>query len=857
MKNIIQIIGISILLLLPSISNAQKLPKNVFEIAPDGCWTWFNDERAIFHKGYLYCGYVMSNGKYGISRFNPSNSTSIHSVISTTKSEQKDDHNNPSLTVLPDNRLLIMYAKHGIEPKFYSRVSKNTTPATVEDWSEERTVDVEGKYCYNNTFRLTSEKVNTDNHRIYGYHREINWDPTLMYSDDNGESWSKSFHFIDAGGKRQRPYVKYWSNGKDRIDILYTDGHPDDIEKCSIYHLYYESGKEKGTGRFNKSNGEVLKTLPDIISGDPIDHDGDQLGATGIERGTLVYKGSEKAWNSNNPEGPNDWLPGGRAWTLDISSRPDGRTICAFQVQRKDVLNEFTDVQSFRNDRIYYYYAIWSGNEWQKRCIAQAGRPLYGESHPSINRAQRNYAGGMAIDPDDPNIVYISSNAANPFDLNYDAKGFTNTKLNKNDRYELYKGVTTDGGLTFSWTPVTINSEKDNLRPIVPANHGRDNCVVWLQGDYHSYKAFETKVLVKLGKEKKISLKNLDAEIDASEVKAKMKKVADWQMAHLNDMYTRPWRQPNGGWVNAAFLVGLSKWAAMADTDDYFEWMKAVGAEMQWNLEKRQYHADDHCVGQMYCDLYRKYKDDKMLEPTIKQFDFIMYHPSQSALNWETPFHINRWSWCDALFMSPPVWAKLYNITGEKKYLDFMVSEFKVTTDFLFDKKVGLYYREERYKTNLDNGTKVSWSRGNGWVSAGLVNILNELDAEQKEYKYFLKIYKQMAKALPQLQDPKGHWAMSLLGQEFYPTPETSGTAFFTYGLAWGINQGILDRNTFEPSVKKAWNALCNYVNFDGMLGYVQPVGAAPGQAWPDRTEVYGAGAFLSAGSEVYKLFNK
>ena len=112
-----------------------------------------------------------------------------------------------------------------------------------------------------------------------------------------------------------------------------------------------------------------------------------------------------------------------------------------------------------------------------------------------------------------------------------------------------------------------------------------------------------------------------------------------------------------------------------------------------------------------------------------------------------------------------------------------------------------------------------------------------------------------MAKNLIQIQTTKGHWAMSLLGEEFYPTPETSGTAFFTYGLAWGINNGILKSDVYKPAVEKAWKALVSHITEEGMLGYVQPIGAAPGQAWPDKTEVYGTSAFLSAGTEVYKLY--
>lgn len=345
-------------------------------------------------------------------------------------------------------------------------------------------------------------------------------------------------------------------------------------------------------------------------------------------------------------------------------------------------------------------------------------------------------------------------------------------------------------------------------------------------------------------------------EIKPTEVKKIMEQVADWQIDHFRDTYSgRKKAHHPLDWTNGALYVGMVKWAAMANDDKYYDWLKQIANENEWQLHRRKYHADDHTVGQMYIELYRKYNDEKMIEPTKEQFNFIMMHPSQSVLNWKTPYHQDRWNWCDALFMSPPVWAKLYKLTGEQKYLDFMMAEYKASTDFLFDKKESLYYRDERYMTQEDHGTKIFWSRGNGWVFAGLTNIMNELDPQSKEYKYFLKIYKKMAKKLLEIQTPEGHWAMSLLGQEFYPTPETSGSSFYVYGMAWGINNGVVDKETYGDAVEKGWNAMVSHVTEDGMLGYVQPIGAAPGEAWPDKTEVYGSGAFLSAGSEVYKLY--
>ena len=346
--------------------------------------------------------------------------------------------------------------------------------------------------------------------------------------------------------------------------------------------------------------------------------------------------------------------------------------------------------------------------------------------------------------------------------------------------------------------------------------------------------------------------------IKPKEVLSVMQKVADWQIFHYRDPInlTKPAHHPLD-WTNGALYVGMVKWAELSGEEKYYQWMKNIGREHDWELYDRVYHADDHTVGQMYCELFRKYDDPEMIAPTIKRFDFILLHQAQTELTWRSPFHQDRWNWCDALFMSPPVWAKLYKITGDRKYLDFMVKEYKFTTDFLFDKEENLYYRDESYMGKLDNGTKIFWSRGNGWVFAGLANIMSELEPNSDEYKYFADIFKKMANKLKDIQTPAGHWAMSLLGAEFYPTPETSGSSFYTFGLAWGINNGLLDSKTYEPVVRKGWNAMVSHVTDEGMLAYVQPIGAAPGKAFPDQTEVYGTGAFLSAGSEVYKLYSK
>jgi rhamnogalacturonyl hydrolase YesR len=345
--------------------------------------------------------------------------------------------------------------------------------------------------------------------------------------------------------------------------------------------------------------------------------------------------------------------------------------------------------------------------------------------------------------------------------------------------------------------------------------------------------------------------------ISTSDIALSMQRVADWQIEHFRDVYDLKYaKAPHHilDWTNGALYVGMLKWASISGDPRYQEWLRNIADRGEWKLHSRMYNADDHIVGQLYLDLYRRYNDASMLAKTKESLEYIMANPSSRPISIEDYKNFERWTWCDALFMSPPVWAKLTNITGDDKYLNWMVAEFKATTEHLYDKEEGLYYRDDNFIGKLVHDKKVFWGRGNGWVYAGLTLVLDELDPESVHYPYFKSLYLQMTKTLKSIQTEQGHWSMSLLDGDNYPTPETSGTSFFTYGLAWGINNGLLNKDQYLPNILKAWTTLTSHITEDGMLGYVQPIGAAPGQAWPDRTEVYGTGAFLAAGSEVYKL---
>jgi rhamnogalacturonyl hydrolase YesR len=360
-----------------------------------------------------------------------------------------------------------------------------------------------------------------------------------------------------------------------------------------------------------------------------------------------------------------------------------------------------------------------------------------------------------------------------------------------------------------------------------------------------------------------------------AEVKALTTKVADWQIETF-DQHGKHRALPSKktGWQNqknyhdltwhmAALYVGYDEFRKVAEQPEkYSDFLKMVAERNDWKLHRLPYHADFQAVGQVWLSLYEDFKDPKMLQPTRERFDWILANPKTGSLEYSgygkknTTAWLDRWGWCDALFMAPPVWARLAKITGEEKYLDFMDQEYHLTYDVLWDKEEHFFYRDTRFfDQREDNGAKIFWSRGNGWVFGGLALMIPDLPKNWEGREFYLDLYQEMAEALRKTQRPDGTWSMGLLGSlESYPSKETTGTSFFTFGLAWGINNGLLDRATYEPLVFNAWQALEACVTPAGMLGFVQPVGAAPGETIADKTEVYAIGAFLAAGAEMYKL---
>jgi rhamnogalacturonyl hydrolase YesR len=343
-------------------------------------------------------------------------------------------------------------------------------------------------------------------------------------------------------------------------------------------------------------------------------------------------------------------------------------------------------------------------------------------------------------------------------------------------------------------------------------------------------------------------------EIKPQAVLTVMERVADWQLAH--ESTNRP-----TGWIQAVGDVGIMALAGISGDAKYRDSMLAKGEQNGWKLPEyngRKYHADDHCIGQIWTELYFLYRDPKMLAPTRQKFDWIMAHPSTApSLDFTQPKGKSQelWSWCDALFMAPPTLARLTVATGDERYLNFALTNWWRTTDYLYDQSEHLYFRDSTFfKTHELNGQKIFWSRGNGWVFAATVRMLQYLPTNHRERPRFEKLFKEMAEKLLSLQQPDGLWRASLLDADDYPMPESSGSALYTYGFAWGVNQGLLDRSQYEPAVRKAWPALVGCVEADGKLTHIQPAGDHPVKFEAGASSPYGGGVFLLAGSEVYRM---
>jgi rhamnogalacturonyl hydrolase YesR len=351
-----------------------------------------------------------------------------------------------------------------------------------------------------------------------------------------------------------------------------------------------------------------------------------------------------------------------------------------------------------------------------------------------------------------------------------------------------------------------------------------------------------------------------------ADILAATRRVADWQLAHRDRFDRMPsatasTRDPRG-WQQATFWVGLTELADRSHDPHYAAAILELGRGLGWQLGDRPFHADDQLIGQAWLWAARHGAGQAALRPMRAYFDYVLAHRPTSDLTFTPsptgqgePACTTRWCWCDALFMAPPTMLALARATGDRRYADFANPEYQATRGYLYDPTEHLFFRDSRFFDRRDAaGHKLFWSRGNGWVMAGLSRIIPQLDRADPARAYYVSLFRTMAARIVTLQKADGHWAPSLLDDGPDTQPESSGTAFFVAALAWGVDTGLLDDATYRPAALRGWTALQRAVQPDGMLGWVQQVSDRPDSASQTDTQFYGAGAFLLAGSAMYDL---
>ena len=341
-------------------------------------------------------------------------------------------------------------------------------------------------------------------------------------------------------------------------------------------------------------------------------------------------------------------------------------------------------------------------------------------------------------------------------------------------------------------------------------------------------------------------------------------------------------------WDNAAYHTGNMEAFFLTGNQHYLDyslkwaehnkWKGATEADpTKWlyrNYGESQQHVlfgDWQICFQTYIDIYNvtmgKYvpgnQTSQILKTTkdpaqmIARAKEVMHYEAYSTAH-------DYWWWADALYMVMPVMTKMYRLTGDKRYLDKLYENLCYCDSIMLDKETGLYFRDGKYvypQHKTANGLKDFWARGDGWVLAGLAKVLKDMPKDYAHRQFFLDKYVRMARSVASLQQKEGYWTRSMMDPQQAPGPETSGTAFFTYGILWGVNNGYLPKKEFSRVIKKAWKYLTKTaLQADGKVGYVQPIGekAIPGQVVDANSQAnFGVGAFLLAACEYARYLDK
>ncbi|PRD54233.1 glycoside hydrolase family 88/105 protein [Sphingobacterium gobiense] len=343
------------------------------------------------------------------------------------------------------------------------------------------------------------------------------------------------------------------------------------------------------------------------------------------------------------------------------------------------------------------------------------------------------------------------------------------------------------------------------------------------------------------------------------------------QLRLANDYFMKKWPDPGKTiitnkerrgniWTRGVYYEGLMAFYKIDPKKRYYDYAVDWAEKHDWKPVRGEVytrHADNQNCGMTYIDLYRIDPQPVRIEAIKKNID--------SVIN---SGRYNDWTWIDAIQMAMPIFVKLGVTLNDPKYFDYMYKMYHHTKyveggNGLYNPEDQLWWRDKDFVPPYTepNGEDCYWSRGNGWVLAALALVLQELPKTDPHYAEYLDDFKKLAEALVPIQREDGFWNVSLHDPNHYGGKETTGTALFVYGMAWGINNGILDKATYLPVVEKGWTAISKEsIQPNGFLGYVQSTGKEPKDGQPvtvDKVpdfEDYGLGCVLLAGTEVYKM---
>ena len=341
-------------------------------------------------------------------------------------------------------------------------------------------------------------------------------------------------------------------------------------------------------------------------------------------------------------------------------------------------------------------------------------------------------------------------------------------------------------------------------------------------------------------------------------------------MRLANDYFMKKWpdpgksivtdrERPSNIWTRSVYYEGLMALYSIDKNKTYYDYAVDWGEKHKWGLRNGDHdrNADDQCCGQTYIDLWLMDKKPERIRDI------------QTAItNMVQTEKADDWNWVDAIQMAMPVFVRMGVVNNDtacfrKMYDLYSFTKYKHGTNGLYNPADPLWWRDKSFVPPYKepNGDNCYWSRGNGWVLAALARVLTWLPKNDAHYNEYLQDYKDMINALLPLQRTDGFWNVSLHDSTHFGGKELSGTSLFVYGMAWGINKGLLEKKKYLPVITKAWNALVkDCLHADGMLGFVQGTGKEPKDGQPvaydhiPDFEDYGLGCFLLAGSEIYRL---